>query len=174
MERETNSLAAEYSFSNADANELKGMVLLPLEFRVTLLNNYRKDRGTDALVKLFANFIGMANAVVNNSLESVFLLGVLNGLSDRDAEKINTPSLFGALQGVELANKVDQAKTCSGCAFRLGTLANQSPSTTTDAQWCTEGEDKFMCHEHMNEQGEPTVPCGGHQQILKRQEACHA
>ncbi len=175
------AICNDYSIISRDANELKGVVLLPFEFRQKLLANYAKDRGTGALVDLFANFIGMANSVVENSHETLWLLGILKGnMDDREAEKINTSSLFGALQGVELANKVDQAKTCAGCAFRLGTLANQSPSTTTDAVWCVDGgDDRFMCHEHMNDKGEPTVPCGGHAQLSppkkrRRREAANA
>lgn len=161
----------DYAMSARDASELKGVVLLPFEIRREILDNYRKTRGADALVDLFAHFIGMANAVVKNSYESVFLLGIIEGnMHPHQAEKINVPSLFGALQGIELAAQVDQRKTCDGCAFRLGTLANQSPSTTSDAIWCNVGDEElFMCHEHLDEQGEPIVPCGGHEQVRRHQ-----
>lgn len=162
----------EYAMTSRDANELKGVVLLPFDIRQKLLAKYAKDRGTGALVDLFANFIGMANQVVDNTREALFLFGVIDAkLSDREAEGINVASLFGALQGVELANQVDQNKTCAGCAFRLGTPANQSPSTTCDAEWCIDGgEDRFMCHEHLDEHGQPTVQCGGHLQIVRRRQ----
>ena len=163
--------ATDYTMTSRDANELKGVVLLPFEFRQKLLAKYAADHGADALIDLFANFIGMANQAVENSHEALWLLGIIKGgMNDRDAEKINSSSLFGALQGVELANRVDQAKTCEGCAFRLGTLANQSPSTTTDAQWCADGVgmegDRFMCHEGMGENDEPTRPCAGFAQVM--------
>jgi hypothetical protein len=159
----------DYNLTAHEANELSGVVLLPMDIRVTLLDQYRKSHGTDALVQLFANFIGMANSVVENSKDSLWLLGVTAAkLSDREAENINVPTLFGALNGVKLAARVDQNKTCSGCAFRLGSLANQSPSTTCDAEHCVEfGEDRFMCHEDMNENDQPTRVCGGFAQVEK-------
>lgn len=161
----------DYTMTSRDANELKGMVLLPFEFRQKLLAQYVKDRGVGALVDLFANFIGMASQVVENTREALFLFGLTElHLTHRASEDINVASLFGALQGVELANQVDQRKTCVGCAFRLGSLANQSPSTTSDAYWCVEcDDDRFMCHEHMDENDQPTVPCGGYVQIQNRQ-----
>jgi hypothetical protein len=160
----------DYSMTVHEAEELTGIVLLPQEVRVELLKRYLAYHGTDALVQLFANFVGMANAVVENSKDSLWLLGVtVAKLSDREAESINVPSLFGALNGVKLAALVNQEKTCSGCAFRLGSLANQSPSTTCDAQYCVDvGEDRFMCHEDMDENGEPTRLCGGFAQIQRR------
>ena len=64
------------------------------------------------------------------------------------AEKINLPTLFGALHGVVLAAGVKSDKTCGGCAFRLGTPANQSPITTGDADWYFHpGEGDCLCHE---------------------------
>lgn len=161
----------DYAMTTHDASELKGVVLLPFDIRQKLLAKYAKERGTAALVNLFANFIGMANSVVDNTRDALELLGIIKAdMHPHDAEKINVASLFGALQGVELANQVDQKKTCSGCAFRLGTLANQSPSTTSDVKWCVEcDDDRFMCHEHLDEQGQPTVLCGGHAQVLKRE-----
>lgn len=169
MREDSEEKASDYDISSADANELKGAVLLPLEFRLMVLRKYKAERGCDALINLFANFIGMANAVVANTRDAAELLLIIQGdMHPNTAEKINTPSLFGALQGAELANKVDQKKTCVGCAFRKGSLANQSPSTTADVHWCLGGDDQFMCHEHMDDEGNPTVPCGGHAQILRK------
>lgn len=161
--------AREYAFSTDDAADLKGAVLLPLDVRKQLLTMYGDKHGDAALVNLFAQFIGLANSVIENANESLWLLGITKGgLSEREAEQINTPTLFGALQGVELAARVDQSKTCQGCAFRLGTLANQSPSTTSDVHWCLGDDDRFMCHEHLDAGGTPNTLCVGYQQVMKR------
>lgn len=75
---------------------------------------------------------------------------------------------FGALSGISIAEGVDQAKTCGGCAFRVGTCANQSAITTGDADLCTHpGEGDFMCHEHLDAEGNPTRKCAGFTQARK-------
>jgi hypothetical protein len=169
--RETmDAKSTDYEISPRDAAELKGVALLPLEFRLALLRTYFEERGADAVISLFANFIGLANSVIENNKDALWVFGIIEaGMNDRQADDVNYASIFGALQGIELASKVDQRKTCHGCAFRLGSLANQSPSTTSDVYWCLGGDDRFMCHEHFDEEGNPTVPCGGHAQILARQ-----
>ncbi|OWK35167.1 hypothetical protein FRUB_10009 [Fimbriiglobus ruber] len=94
--------------------------------------------------------------VENNREMAELLLITEGGLSPDEAAKANLPTLFGALGGILLTEGVDQAKTCGGCAFRLGTCANQSPSTTCDADWCSHpGEQDFMCHEDLDDQGNP-------------------
>jgi hypothetical protein len=95
------------------------------------------------------------------------LLIAEGGMHPHEAERVNLPTLFGAPNGVLLAQGVDQTKTCGGCAFRLGTCANQSPSTTCDADWCSGGEDHFMCHEDLDEAGNPTRKCTGFTQARR-------
>jgi hypothetical protein len=163
--------ARDYTLSAHDARELKGMVLLPCEFRIELLKRYASSHGQDALINLFAQFIGMANSVVDNARESAEMVLILGGMNPYEAEKLNTPSLFGAIQGVELASTVDQRKTCVGCAFRLGSMANQSPITTTDADDCVKGNDRFMCHEDLDCDGAPTRACAGHSQLIRAKDS---
>ena len=123
----------DYQLSDADASELKGIVLLPADIRRQLLVNYVSDRGQAALLNLFVQFIGAANSVVKNCREMAELLLVCEGTHPHDAEKINMPTLFGAMQGVVLANSCDPTGLCEGCAYRLGTPANQCEATTCDA-----------------------------------------
>lgn len=163
-----NDRATDYTMSKSDANELLGAVLLPNEIRALVLTKYLEKNGAKSLVNLFSQFIGMANSVIQNNRESLELFMIV----DRDyhpyqAEKINLPTLFGALNGVKLADGVDQNKTCHGCACRLGSLANQSPSTTTDVDWCMGNDDIFMCHEDMDESGRPTRRCVGFARLKK-------
>lgn len=171
----TNSLdrkALDYDITPKDANELLGAVLLPYEFRMMLMEKYLKDHGPSALANLFAQFIGMANSVIENNRDSLelFLVCEKNWLP-YEAEKMNLPTIFGALNGIKLAEGIDQSKTCHGCACRIGTLANQSPSTTCDVEWCLQGDDRFWCHEDLDEKGNPTKRCIGFQTHLKNREA---
>lgn len=153
----------DYAISAEDAGELLGAVLLPADIRREVLRRYCRARGRAALTNLFAEFIGLANSVIANNREMVET--VLTTEADwhpHTSEKVNLPTLFGALQGICLATSVDPADLCGGCAFRLGTPANQSPSTTSDADWCSHpGETNFMCHEDLDDRGEPTRGCRG-------------
>lgn len=160
-------MSGQYAISRADAEMLMGATGLPLEARLMVLRHHLADRSADAVLDLFAQFIGLANSVVENNREMVeIVLMVEGGMSDRMAEKINLPTIFGALQGIRLADGVDQSALCQGCAFRPGTPANQSPSTTCDADYCAHpGEANFMCHADMDERGEPTRACPGWAQL---------
>ncbi len=156
--------AIDYEISNKDASELLGAVLLPHEFRLLVLTKYAEEHGTAALANLFSQFIGLANSVIANSHDAVELFLICEAdFHPYEAEKVNFPTLFGALNGVKLANGVDQTNCCHGCAFRHGSLANQSPSTTVDADWCLSDDLQFWCHENMDKNDKPTRKCVGFQ-----------
>jgi hypothetical protein len=161
--------ATDYQISNRDANEIKGVVLLPVDLRQIALAKYVERFGAAALTELFAQFMGLANSVVENNREMIELLGIIEG-GDHPytAEKYNLPTIFGALNGVPLASSINQDKTCGGCAFRLGAIANQCEPTTCDAQYCqSEGEPDFMCHEDLDDEGKPKHLCLGYAQRTK-------
>jgi hypothetical protein len=82
------------------------------------------------------------------------------GINPYEAEKLNLPTLGGALLGNRLP-EVDESKVCASCAFRKGTPANQSFSTTYDATECLQGERVFWCHEKTDAYGEPIEKCRG-------------
>lgn len=155
--------SAKYSLTQLQADDLKGMVLLPDELRRKLLRNYQRQHGTAALIGLFAEFIGLANSVILNSREFVemFLITYYKEYPET-AEKINLPTIQGALAGVKTAVPPSKGM-CHGCAFRLGSVANQCEVTTMDAQCAAENRDKnFYCHEDMNEDGSPKHLCAGY------------
>ncbi|OWK34652.1 hypothetical protein FRUB_10623 [Fimbriiglobus ruber] len=153
------------------AKDLMGAVQFPNDIRLEVLQAMQRRLGSDATLALFSQFIGMANSVVANCHEAleVFLI-VEKGWHPHEAEKLNFPTLFGALNGIKLAQGVNQQKTCHGCACRLGSLANQSPATTCDVDYCLAGDDKFWCHEELNDDGTPTKRCIGFQTHLKKRE----
>lgn len=158
----SDQINADYSLSKSEASSLAGAVLLPADVRRAILEKYVKEHGTAALVNMFAEFIGLANSVVENNREAIEIFGLCNGaLHPDEAGKLNLPTLFGACNGVMIADGIGQDGLCGGCAFRIGTIANQSPSTTCDADFCGHpGEPTFMCHEHP-EGGVPTRACVG-------------
>jgi hypothetical protein len=170
-------VGAAYDLSPAARDVLMGAVGLPLDIRRLALNRLMSDVGREGLIDAFAQFIGLANSVVENNREMVEIILITEGgMTDRAAEKANLPTIFGALNGLKIAEGVDVSKTCEGCAFRVGTPANQSASTTCDADWCGHpGEARFLCHaEGLDERGEPTQACAGWAQLRverKRAEA---
>lgn len=155
------------------AEEIIGSTSLPRDIRMLALERFAKIYGQAALLELFADFIGMANRVIENTREAIELnLIIDHGWHPNTAEKVNLPTIFGALFGVSLAKGIDQDKLCAGCAFRIGTVANQCPSTTIDADWCAHpGERPFMCHEDLDEAGNPTRGCAGFAQKRRMRSA---
>jgi hypothetical protein len=99
-------------------------------------------------------------------IETVFITE--GNLHPHEAEKINLPTILGALQGRELAEGIEQDKLCSGCAFRIGAAANQCLSTTSDAHYCVEDSDHFYCHINLDDKGEPTNACAGYAIKMKQ------
>jgi hypothetical protein len=148
-----------------------GVVGLPREFRIKALEVFARDRGKLGLLLAFADFIGLANQVVDNSRNMVeLILMIEGGMSDREAERANLPTMFGALSGIKLAIDPPLPEMCHGCAYRQGSAANQSPSTSCDADWCANpGEPKFLCHAELNDNLEPYKTCAGF--LHKRKEA---
>ena len=164
-------ICTDYNLTAKQARELMGAVLLPAEIRRKVLALYARKHGQAALIDLFAQIIGLANSVVANTCDMVELELIVAGVMhpDRPDQGPNLPTLFGALSGVALAEGIDQAPLCHGCAFRLGTPANQSPITTCDADWCSHpGEEPFYCHEDRDENDDPTRGCAGFAQMRKR------
>jgi len=159
----------DYDLSVAEAKKLLGAVLLPHEFRMMVLEKYFATHGTRALANLCSQLIGLSNSVVANNREMIEIILTVEGdMHPHSAEKANLPTLFGALNGIVIAQGVDQKKTCAGCAYRIGTPANQSPATTCDADWCDKGGDEdFLCHMNLDDKGEPRGLCAGHAQKVR-------
>lgn len=152
---------ANYSLSPEDATLLLGALHMPAEERAAAIQRLLSPEDAK---RMLAGFIGLAASVYENVRAFAETEIVVETTHDPNfVEKWNFPDLTGALIGVSLAAKVDQTSTemCSGCAFRLGTHANHSSTTTADAMGCLEnGEAPFMCHDHMDGT-EPTRACAG-------------
>lgn len=159
----------DYVMDAATANELKGIALLPRDLRLECLRRWLKRDPSVDIATAIADLMGICNSVIENASEMLRVEAVSSGLvHHHQADNINLPTLFGALCGVELAQGIDASKVCAGCAYRLGTAANQSPCTTLDAKDCVDdGDTKFMCHMDLNDAGAPTHACPGFAQALR-------
>lgn len=153
----------DYRLSNTQASALKSLVMLPAELRRKVLQNYQGAHGAGAIVDLFVEFIGLANSVVVNVRDAAETLCIIEDVvPSHKAEQLNFPTIFGACLGVANAAKIDGVKTCSGCAFKLGTWANQCESTSIDASESVDGEFQFYCHENLGDDGSPKRLCPGY------------
>lgn len=153
-----NQPPTDYQISAADAHELAGAVLLPADLRRQVLEKMAAHRDPATMLDLFAQVLGMANAVAENCRAMVELILIERGEHPHTAEQANLPTMFGALQGVVLAATVNPRGTCAGCAYRLGTPANTSPVTTSDAIYCRQELSRFYCHADLDDQATQSAP----------------
>lgn len=160
--------AQEYELTSVEAEFLLKVAQAPTNEREGVLSRYAHSAGIEDAIRLFSQMIGCANAVIENCrVGAIDLLITEGGLHPHVAEDINLPTLAGAMSGAMLAAGVDPRGTCSGCVYRHGTHANQSPVTTEDAAYSACGSQKFMCHENLDQLGSPTQVCIGHAKALK-------
>lgn len=160
--------ALDYELTSVEAEFLLKVVQASTHEREGLLSRYAHSAGIEDAIRLLSQMIGCANAVIENCrVGAIDLLITEGGLHPHVAEDINLPTLAGAMSGAMLAAGVDPRGTCSGCVYRHGTHANQSPVTTEDAAYSACGSQKFMCHENLDQCGSPTQVCIGHAKALK-------
>ncbi|MEQ0849070.1 hypothetical protein ABLQ95_03700 [Pseudomonas aeruginosa] len=76
----------DYQISAADAHELAGAVLLPADLRRQVLEKMAAQRGLAAMLDLFAQVLGMANAVAENCRAMVELILIERGEHPHPAE----------------------------------------------------------------------------------------
>lgn len=69
----------DYQISAADAHELAGAVLLPADLRRQVLEKMAAQRDLAAMLDLFAQVLGMANAVAENCRAMVELILIERG-----------------------------------------------------------------------------------------------
>lgn len=125
---------------------LQSAIALPTPERARLLAGWARDHGTAPLVLLFAQFMGLANRVDAVNLHLARQLVERSGGSQ--VGDPNMASVRGGLAGALLAGYPDPKETrCETCAFRAGTPANLSGTTTLHAMASVLGVDaQFDCH----------------------------
>jgi len=128
-----------------------------------LLLQLSKDELVDAIFAVIERHCAAHNA----TREQVITVAITEfGMHPHQAEKINLPSLTGALMAFSLP-EVDESKVCNTCAFRKDTPANLTFTTTSDAVNCLTDGNIFMCHEQFDSQGEPLHACRGFAQAKR-------
>lgn len=150
----------DHNLNGDNVTLLLGMTGLPREFRIEGIRKLiLRDHGSEKLVELFADFIGLSNQVVESSRSVIEDYLVLEcNHTRKKARKINLPTLFGALNGVKIAVTPTKGM-CGACAFRQGTPANQSAATTCNADLAVSEQSGFLCHDrHCKASG----PCAGY------------
>lgn len=160
----------EYDLHPVVASMLSGVVMLPRDLREECLRKwFAKSGGCDPIL-ILSEFVGLANSVVANNRDAIELWSLMSGFAPPGREHdVNLPTILGALRGIDLAARANVANPCVGCAFRLGTLANQSPTTTADAEWAMNTDDRFWCHEDFDAEGNPTRRCAGYEKLMASQ-----
>ncbi|MFY0638677.1 hypothetical protein [Maricaulis maris] len=157
-----------YELSAEEVAALDTMLSLPSAERAGYLTRAlgSAEAGLDALIQ----FTLVAQSVVENNREAIEMIRITEmHTHPHRADQINLPTLRGALRGLTLSNDCSSPARCDGCAFRTGTLANQSEITTLDADHCSDlGGETFYCHEELDEDGKPVKACAGYAERLKR------
>lgn len=164
----------EYSMTPGQALLLSKAAKAPLKDRRAILESYAFTHGHEALLELFSQFVGMANSVAENCREMTDLVLITEmGMNPDRFDSINLPTITGACQGVMLAARCDPTGACHGCAYRMGSIANQSPMATTEAAYMSFHQKGFMCHEELDDQLNGTKVCVGHAKAFKNDAGNH-
>ncbi len=166
----------DYDIDPVVGQLLAAIAMQLFDERVVLLREFFGMKGAPSLIDVFAQFIGLANSVAANAREHAELIAIMNGMHYISAEKINMPSIVGALMGLVIAAEISAEPLCHGCAYRRGSVANQCLPTVLDATDCVHpGEVSFMCHEGIGEDDQPVAACRGFAQqraAKKRADKC--
>lgn len=162
---------SEYRLNPDQAEALAGLAVMATSDRLSYIKKLRRQRGMNWVLELFAQAIGTANSVIENSREMAEFVAITQGdMHPHQADQINIPTLLGAALGATNAANSDQSAICEGCAFQLGSVANQCVSTQADVQHVELHNARFLCHMNgLDDQGNPTRTCPGWAKYQKGQ-----
>lgn len=169
-----------YRLTPAEAAFLAALVAVsPAERVHSMRRMVASGLGVGGLVRLFSTFVSVAQSVVANNRALIETALVAHGEDPHTIGRVNLPCLLGALSGAILAADIEQDGLCSGCAYRLGTPANQCAPTLNDAiESSVPGTNAFWCHEELRANGDPVRKCRGSLRARRRpapaREAEHA
>jgi len=145
------SESAPYNLSRSDAAYLLSM----------LDGDQQLPARTAAeLETLLRETLKLAQSLSDNCKEWLTLTAICEGdVHPHLAETFNTPTLKGALKAAILIPAVECDRMCHTCAFRVGSIANQSDIVAVDVDACLEDGDIFRCHDA--EPGQKPRACAG-------------
>jgi hypothetical protein len=148
---------------------LTDLINLPEAERVEPIKALLASKSKDEVAILFATLLNVADQYAKACDEAVWLHLVQEGIHPYSIEKLITPSLHGALNGLILADKAkNQDICCESCAYRRGTLANSCLTTQANVAYAIKDEHIFYCHKDIENLDCPTSddrkrmkPCKG-------------
>lgn len=147
-----------YSISHADA-----VYLLAL-----MVGGKVPDRTNDDLKKLLAEVCNLSKAISDNCRDWLETAAIIHGhIHPHSAEKLNVPTLLGALSSAITVPRVDDSACCATCAFRVGSVANQTEAVAQDVMLALESGEAFYCH-HGDDA--PKYRCRGFLEAMKKRE----
>ena len=160
-----------YDFKIDDLPFLSGAALFQdnKELQTEMVEKLVKGKSQEEVINLIVNLFRVCNSVIKNNVEGFETMAVTQFGQHPNSVlgKMNLPSLFGAFMGLPIAEGINQEKLCGECAFRKGSVPNQSEVTVIDASYCLDGDTEFQCHANADGKGRPGCVCLGYAQKLK-------
>lgn len=150
------SEAAPYSLTQADAAYL-----------LSMLDGDQKlpARTKSELESLLRETLNLAQSLSDNCEEWLTLTAICEtDIHPHDAEMLNVPTLKGALKAAILIPAVECDRMCHTCAFRVGSIANQSAIVAGDVDYAFDEHVIFYCHDIDDES--KAKACAGFMQAL--------
>jgi len=122
-----------------------------------------QDRTNEELISLLTETLKLADSIANNCKEWLETMAIVHAdYHPYTAEKLNYPTLQGALDCAANIPRVNPKGTCATCAFRIGSPPNQCDEVAEDVLDCLLEGRTFMCHCSTDDSDEePNKPCKG-------------
>lgn len=119
-------------------------------------------RRTNAeLVNLLRQTLLLSKSIGENCREWLELCAIIHGdVHPYQAEKLNIPTVEGALAAAIVIPGVSCEGMCATCAFRVGSPANQTENTAEDIMGCLDDGEPFYCHD-VEDPAQSKKPCRG-------------
>lgn len=119
------------------------------------------ERSNADLLNLLVQTLKLAESLSANCKEWLEVTAICHAhMHPYTAEKLNVPTLKGALSTAITVPRVDACGMCHTCAFRIGSQANQTQTVAEDVMDCLSDGRTFYCHDFPD--GEtPKVACRG-------------
>ncbi len=122
-------------------------------------------RSNDDLKNLLLNVCKLAESISTNCRDWLETAAIIHGdIHPYSTEKLNIPTLLGALSSAVTVPRVDISNCCATCAFRVGSIANQTEAVAQDVLLALENGEVFYCHDG---EGAPKIACHGFVEAIK-------
>lgn len=143
-------------------DRLVKVLALPKEQRKSAMQTAFASVPATDLLDLLTDVLNASEGYTSACDEAVWLHLVGEGDYHPDAvDRLNLPSFEGALNGIWLSEYAPiKDFLCPTCAYRSGTLGNQSLTTQSDVAIALGNEQTFYCHKNVDKAGGDVSTCG--------------